>query len=114
MTALIRRPMTDDEKKATQILNLCTFTPASYNKRFARDMESIARSDDAQITERQGRVLWKLFYMYRRQIRGRVEIVGNKRLLDYAESIYKEERARERQPSWDDQQRLKEWNEATK
>ena len=103
-----KRPMTTDEQQAAQILTGCTFPVASYNKRFARDMASIARQDEPLITERQSRTLWKLFYMYRRQMRA----VADSRLFDIARPIHEAERKAERQLSLDDLQAPEEWNEA--
>ena len=105
-----KRPMTDDEKLAAEYLNRCTFQVASFNKRFARDMASVARSNELMITERQSRTLWKLFFMYRRQIQ--VDHSGHLRLFDVARPIYEAERKAEERPSFDDLQALKEWNEA--
>lgn len=103
-----QRQMTDDEKKAAILLDRCTFPVASFNKRFARSMASIAKSDEPMVTEKQSRCLWKLFWMYRR------EIVGDWRLFGIAKPIYEAERKAEKRPSLDDQQALKEWNEAAK
>lgn len=98
--------MTDDEKQAAILLGGCTFPVASYNKRFARDMHSIAQSAAPVITERQSATLWKLIYMHRRQIK-------DGRILKLAKPIYEAERKTQKQPSYDDLQALREWKEAT-
>lgn len=111
------RPMTDDEKQAAILLDRCTFPVASFNKRFARSMASIARSDEPVISERQSRTLWKLFYMFRRQIVRMPElreVAERWRLFKIARAIYDEEQKKEKRPSLDDLQALKEWNEAAK
>jgi hypothetical protein len=98
--------MTDDDKAAALALAGCTFPVASYNKRFAGDMARIARQAEPVITERQQKTLWKLVYMFRRQIRDR-------RLIEIAGPIYEAERKASKRPSLDDLQALSEWNEAT-
>lgn len=106
------RPMTDNEKRAAYFLGQCTFPVASYNKRFAWDMWSLARGEGGEITERQSRNLWKLFYMFRRQIVGKkAPTVEVRLLMEHAKPIYDEERAKEKRPSLDDQVKLKNWQE---
>lgn len=110
-------PMTNDEKQAALLLDRCTFPVASFNKRFARSIASIAKSDEPMISERQSRTLWKLFYMFRRQIVRMPELreaTERWRLFKLARVIYDEERKAEKRPSLDDQRALKEWNEAAK
>lgn len=107
------RPMTSDEKEAALLLGQCTFPVASYNKRFAADMWSLARGEAGEITERQSRTLWKLFYMYRRQVVGKKPpTVQIRFLMDIARPIYDEERAKSKKPSHDDLVKLDEWNKA--
>jgi hypothetical protein len=53
------RPMLDG-------LNGCAFRPASYEKRFARDMCGL--NDDVQLTVKQARLIEQLYHRYRRQI----------------------------------------------
>lgn len=57
-----RREMTADEQVAVKCLQV-TYTPASWDKRFARDMSSITT-----ITEKEAAQVWRLFHRYRRQI----------------------------------------------
>ena len=63
-----KRLMTELETKAAKALWRCTFLPGSYNKHFARAMDTIARSDEPLATEKQCTNLWRLVWRYRRQI----------------------------------------------
>ena len=58
-----RRPITPDEKTAIFLLQGVTFPPASWDKRFARN---IVHGDT--ITEKEASQVWRLFKRYRRQI----------------------------------------------
>lgn len=49
-----------------QALNRCTFLPASYVKRFVRDMA--AKGPDDTLTEKQEAFLKKVTWNYRKQI----------------------------------------------
>lgn len=112
-----QQPMTDDEKQAALLLDRCTFPVASFNKRFARNIASTARSPEPMVTERQSRTLWKLFYMFRRQIARLPELretAERWQLFKTAKAIYDEERKAEKRPSLDDLRALDEWNEAVK
>lgn len=112
-----QRQMTNDEKQAADLLDRCTFPVASFNKRFARSIASIAKSDEPMISERQSRTLWKLFYMFRRQIARMPELreaAERWRLFKIARAIYDEERKKEKRPSFEDLQALEAWNEAVK
>src|SRR5262245_36189733 len=61
--------MTEAERHAARALAGCRFTPASWEKRFARDMGEYARTPGyGSLTERQRENLWYLVYRYRRQI----------------------------------------------
>lgn len=62
-------------------LGNCTFLPASWDKRFARNMARVA-TQDLRFTERQENHLLRLAHKYRRQISARV-LEG---ALDLAES----------------------------
>lgn len=107
------QPMSDDDKAAALALAGCTFPVASYNKRFAGNMVAIAHSPSTgsghgtapAITERQRKTLWKLVYMFRRQIRDR-------RLIEIARPVYEAEKKARRGPSLADLQALEAWNEA--
>jgi hypothetical protein len=54
-----------------------THLPASFNKRFGRDMAALAEAESYSLTDRQRWLLWRMVYRYRRQIR-------DLRLLDEA------------------------------
>lgn len=58
-----RREMTADEQVAVKCLQQVTYTPASWDKRFARDMSSITT-----ITEKEAAQVWRLFHRYRRHL----------------------------------------------
>ena len=65
--------MTPGEIAVALALGRCTFLPASWDKRFARDMASAAQHAPAsEITDRQRAHLLRLCHKYRRQIPTRV------------------------------------------
>lgn len=53
---------TSEEILAVAMLKLCRFAPASWDKRFVRDIDS------DRLTEKQKPQVWRLFVRYRRQI----------------------------------------------
>lgn len=55
--------ITAEDKKMIADLQFCTFLPASFDKKFARDM-----SGAEKISEKQREYLKKLHYKYRKQI----------------------------------------------
>jgi hypothetical protein len=65
------RRMTADEHALALELDGCSFTPGSFDKRFARNLGGEARSPtgEGSITERQAGLLLKMVTRYRRQIR---------------------------------------------
>lgn len=74
-----RFPMDDEEKQASQALCKCTYLPGSFEKRFARDMDTLSKSPCPEITAKQRTWLWKQVYRYRKQIK-------DKKLVNLAES----------------------------
>ncbi len=44
----------------------CSFAPATFSKRFARDLASM--SPDHPLTEKQERCMWRMLYIFRRQV----------------------------------------------
>lgn len=60
--------MTELDIAAAKCLSACIFPVASYNKRFARSIRGIAVSDSPELTPKQMANLWRLVWMYRRQI----------------------------------------------
>lgn len=62
--------MTTGEKLiAEQLHEKVTFLPASYDKRFARDMHyAVTDSPDKELTVNQRNYLYKLLHKYRRQL----------------------------------------------
>ena len=73
-----RRDQTEDECKAVKCLKeQVTFPPASWDKRFTRELLTTT------ITEKESAQVWRLFTRYRRQIRHPEKA----RLLDVAEKL---------------------------
>ena len=64
----IKVPATDEDKANIAKLVRCTFLPGSFDKRFARDIDS-QLANSCEITEKQRAYLVKLVHKYRRQIR---------------------------------------------
>lgn len=61
--------MTNEETQLADALVRCRFQPASFDKRFARDIAAMAHQQPAkELTENQRRCLMKLVVRYRRQI----------------------------------------------
>lgn len=58
--------MTSEQYVKIHALSLCTFLPASYPKRFVRDMCGLPFDDE--LSEKQAALLGKLYYRYRKQI----------------------------------------------
>lgn len=62
-----RRPFTDLEKRAALAIAKCRFLPGSWDKRFARDVGTLAENE-GQLTERMAWHIWRVVYRYRRQV----------------------------------------------
>lgn len=62
------RPMTEREAEIARTLSGCRFTPASFEKRFARDLGAQAQSTERLISPKQSALLMKLAHRYRRQL----------------------------------------------
>lgn len=61
--------MTPAERSIAIALGRCSFPPGSWDKRFARDLASVAeRSPEIAYTERQAAHLLRLAHKYRRQL----------------------------------------------
>lgn len=61
--------MTEDQHAMAIHLGACRFLPASFDKRFARDMWAIAAENpEKELTEKQHTYLCRAVYKYRRQI----------------------------------------------
>lgn len=67
--AFEKEPLTAIEKEIVSKLNMVTFLPASYDKRFFRSI-----STDGYYTWKQKRYLHFIFNKYRKQIRGYEEL----------------------------------------
>lgn len=71
--------MTPEQYVKIHALSLCTFLPASYEKRFVRDMCSLPF--DSELSEKQTAFLNKLYHRYREQISakhtGAGSVIGN-------------------------------------
>ena len=44
------------------------YLPASFNKRFGRDMAALAEKEEYSLTDRQRWLIWRMVYRYRKQI----------------------------------------------
>lgn len=75
-TPVPRREMTAEEKRIAQDLSRCSMGHFSKDKGFVREMVALAKHDDAQITDGQGRYLQALRHKYRMQIGIRPEQGG--------------------------------------
>jgi hypothetical protein len=62
------RPMTPDEVRMARALGRCSFTPATFDKRFARDIAARAEKPEPTITEAGAACLRAKVHRYRRQI----------------------------------------------
>lgn len=58
-----KRPMTERERAAVIALTKCSFLPASWDKRFVRDM-----ADKAEVSEKQAASIARLAWRYRKQL----------------------------------------------
>ncbi len=67
MSVSIKRPITDDEVYAIQLLASVTYPVASFDKRFNRDVLQPARNTK-QLSDKAIAQMWRLFIRYRRQI----------------------------------------------
>jgi hypothetical protein len=60
--------MTPLEKERALALSGCRFTPASFDKRFARNMGGMVKAGGEQITEAEAACLERKCWRYRRQL----------------------------------------------
>lgn len=61
--------MTENEKIIALALGVCRYLPASFEKRFARDLSAIAKNNpDYELSERQKEQLYNQLKSYRGQI----------------------------------------------
>lgn len=58
-----------------------TFAPATFSKRFARDLASM--SPDVELTVRQERCLFRLLYIFRRQVPADIAAEAIRRKVDH-------------------------------
>jgi len=65
---LPRTPFTDEQRRKAALLSRCTFLPASWDKRYARDIWALAQDADGGLTEKQAAHLERMYWRYRRQI----------------------------------------------
>ena len=66
MSASPKRPITDDEREACNLLRGVSMPPASWDKRFNRDVLATAL-ETGMIGEKSAPQLWRLLIRYRRQ-----------------------------------------------
>lgn len=72
-----RRPADEDELAMAAALARCSFTPGSWDKRFARDVAAQLRAT-AYITQRQAESLRQMVHRYRRQLPPEVVALGQR------------------------------------
>lgn len=61
--------MSPDEIKIARSFSRITFAPATFNKRFALNMNSLAETNpDQEITEKQREWMYRILYTFRRQV----------------------------------------------
>ena len=63
-----RIPLTETDSVASVCLGNCRFAPATFDKRFARDIASLARQANPSLTPRQWLFMWLLLHRYRRSV----------------------------------------------
>jgi hypothetical protein len=76
-SAVPRRDMTPDEREAVKCLKEVRYAPATWDKRFARDLLTTT------ITTKEAAQVWRLFHKYRRQIKS----PARDRLLEIAKQL---------------------------
>lgn len=64
---VFKLPITDNEREAIKALQQVRFLPASWDKRFNRDVLSVAL-ETGMLGEKSVPQVWRLFIRYRRQI----------------------------------------------
>lgn len=68
---VVRRPATElEQHRANSLFHFVTFLPASFDKRFCREM-----SGCTELTEKQAALLEVMAWRYRRQLKGRADDV---------------------------------------
>lgn len=72
MTTLAEKfTVTDEQRQKVKLLCGCTFLPASYVKRFVRDMNSLINNPEATLSAKQAAFLDSTYWKYRKQIQAR-------------------------------------------
>ena len=64
MTRATFRDMTDVERRAASALRSARYAPATFDKRFARNL----RVESGKITDKQATIMWRNVWRYRRSI----------------------------------------------
>ena len=75
-------PLDEVDRLLIRNLRLCSFLPASFDKRFARTMGHVADRTGGTLTDRQRSCLNSLVYRYRRQIPAAIVAKAALRLAD--------------------------------
>lgn len=65
-------PLDAVDQAAVRALDSVTYLPASFNKRFARDIQACLAKPEPTLTAKQYRLVWAFCWRYRRQIRDAV------------------------------------------
>lgn len=76
-----RIPLTGFDSVAAYQLGNCRFAPATFDKRFARDIASAVAQDQPSLTPRQWLWMWVLLHRYRKS-------VGNANVKERAKRRY--------------------------
>jgi hypothetical protein len=76
--------VTDDQYHLCQLLHRCRYLPATFEKRFARSMQTCAR--EQELTEKQVAQLLRQAYRYRQQLRALI--------MSYTQDVVLQERLR--------------------
>ena len=75
-----RIPLTKVDSVASVCLGNCRFAPATFDKRFARDIASLARQANPSLTPRQWLFMWLLLHRYRRSVNvERIKVLAEER-----------------------------------
>ena len=86
-----RIPLTEVDSVASVCLENCRFAPATWDKRFARDIASAARQEHPSLTPRQWLWMWVLLHRYRRSVNvERIKVLAEERHEKFRPLIDKE------------------------
>lgn len=103
-------PLTEFDEVAVACLASCNFAPATWDKRFARDLASRAEAKPPALTPKQYLWLWVLLRRYRKSVRvERIRDEAERRYNRYVELLdlaWVKPTMRKRKPRMNDQTTL--------